>query len=393
MAWGGSAPNQTYTRTDGVRSGTAVNVQAKNAGVNDTAVLADVRENDFATALNLVWKRDGGNQPSADLPMNTHKFTGMAQGSARTDSLRIDQVQDGDLIYAEASGTANAIVLTTTPTCDVVEGMMLVFVAEADNTSTTTIDLNGNTTAALQVGGSACAGGEINNGQAHIIVYDGTQWQLANPFGGALYQPLDADLTAIAALAKTDGNVIVGDGSTWVAESGATARASLGLTIGTDVQAYDAQLDSLSSASANGVSLVTAADYAAMKALLDLEIGTDVEAFDADILKADTTDTLTVGYNATEYDAGTKTTGTFTPDPANGNFQKAVNGGAHTLAPPGSTCSIVIQYTNNGSAGAITTSGFTKVTGDSFTTTNGHDFMCYLIRNNSFSHLNVVALQ
>ncbi len=48
----------------------------------------------------------------------------------------------------------------------------------------------------------------------------------------AAFQPLDADLTAIGALAKTDGNVIVGDGSTWVAESGATARTSLGLGAG-----------------------------------------------------------------------------------------------------------------------------------------------------------------
>lgn len=104
-------------------------------------------------------------------------------------------------------------------------------------------------------------------------------------------------------------------------------------------------------------------------------------------------DTLTKGFNATEYDAGTKSTGTFTPDPADGNFQKAVNGGAHTLAPPASTCSIVIQYTNNGSAGAITTSGFTIVTGDAITTTDGHDFLFYVVRNNGFSHLNVVALQ
>lgn len=42
-------------------------------------------------------------------------------------------------------------------------------------------------------------------------------------------QPLDSDLTAIAALAKTNSNFIVGNGSTWVAESGSTVRASLGL--------------------------------------------------------------------------------------------------------------------------------------------------------------------
>jgi hypothetical protein len=43
----------------------------------------------------------------------------------------------------------------------------------------------------------------------------------------------------------TDGNVLVGNGTTFVEESGATARASLGLTIGTHVQAYDADLTNL----------------------------------------------------------------------------------------------------------------------------------------------------
>ena len=43
------------------------------------------------------------------------------------------------------------------------------------------------------------------------------------------YQPLDTELTALAGLAVTDGNFPVGNGTTWVAESGATARTSLGL--------------------------------------------------------------------------------------------------------------------------------------------------------------------
>lgn len=41
----------------------------------------------------------------------------------------------------------------------------------------------------------------------------------------------DAQLDDIAALAYTDGNFIVGDGSNWVAESGATARTSLGIDL------------------------------------------------------------------------------------------------------------------------------------------------------------------
>lgn len=103
--------------------------------------------------------------------------------------------------------------------------------------------------------------------------------------------------------------------------------------------------------------------------------------------------TLTGGFKVSPYAAGTKSSGTYTPLYSDGNFQTATNGGAHTLAPPADDCSMVIQYTNNGSAGTITTSGYTRVTGDPLTTTNGDDFLFYVVKHGSFSHLNVVALQ
>ena len=99
------------------------------------------------------------------------------------------------------------------------------------------------------------------------------------------------------------------------------------------------------------------------------------------------------GFTGTDYNAGTKSSGTFTPDPALGNFQYAVNGGAFTLAPPANTCTMVIQITNNASAGTITTSGFTKVTGTPPTTTNGDDFFAFITRANGFTHLAWQALQ
>jgi hypothetical protein len=58
-------------------------------------------------------------------------------------------------------------------------------------------------------------------------------------------QPLDAQLTDVAGLAVTDGGFIVGNGTNFVLETGATARASLGLTIGTDVQASDSDLTAI----------------------------------------------------------------------------------------------------------------------------------------------------
>lgn len=52
---------------------------------------------------------------------------------------------------------------------------------------------------------------------------------LINAEAGTDFQAYDAGLADIAALAVADGNIIVGNGTNWVAESGDVARASLGL--------------------------------------------------------------------------------------------------------------------------------------------------------------------
>lgn len=117
------------------------------------------------------------------------------------------------------------------------------------------------------------------------------------------------------------------------------------------------------------------------------------QVVDSDTLRSDSTADLTAGYTSTAEDAGTKSSGTFTPDPTVGNIQRAINNGAHTLAPPSADCTMIIQYTNGASAGAITTSSFTLVDGDVLTTTNGHDFFFYITIVNGFSRLTVVALQ
>lgn len=142
-----------------------------------------------------------------------------------------------------------------------------------------------------------------------------------------------------------------------------------------------------------GIAVLGAASTASAQSGLALVPGVNVQQFDADTLKADTADVLTAGFAATPHNAGTQSSGTYTPDEANGNLQYAVNGGAHTLAPPTNNCTLVIQYTNNASAGTITTSGFTIVDGDTISTTNGDDFFFYVTKCNGFSHLTVKALQ
>lgn len=100
-----------------------------------------------------------------------------------------------------------------------------------------------------------------------------------------------------------------------------------------------------------------------------------------------------VGFAATSYAKGVVTSGTYTPLYSDGNFQDYTNNGPHTLAPPADICSIIVECVNGASAGAITTSGFTDVGGDTLNTTNGNKFQFTLVKSKNYSSLTVRALQ
>jgi hypothetical protein len=101
------------------------------------------------------------------------------------------------------------------------------------------------------------------------------------------------------------------------------------------------------------------------------------------------------GVTSTADDDGTFSSGTYTPTPVGGNMKRIINGGAFTLAVPTASgdYTLVIQITNNATAGAITLSGFNRTTGSSFTTTNGHTFLVFITKCNNIELCNVVAMQ
>jgi hypothetical protein len=114
-----------------------------------------------------------------------------------------------------------------------------------------------------------------------------------------------------------------------------------------------------------------------------------------DILSTAETKNITKGFTVTPHNLGTVTTGTVTPDAANGNYQYMTNNGAFTMAAPAADCAVDILITNGSTAGVITFSGYTvgANTGSNLTVTNGNRFIVSIRRINAISTYSIYALQ
>ena len=117
------------------------------------------------------------------------------------------------------------------------------FVAESGDTARISLGLG--TTDSPQFTAVSIGNGDttVTRVSAGVIAVEGSNVLMASNIGSTV-QAYDAQLADVAGLTPTDNGVIIGNGTNFVVESGATLKTSLGLTIGTDVQAYDSNLTS-----------------------------------------------------------------------------------------------------------------------------------------------------
>ena len=110
-----------------------------------------------------------------------------------------------------------------------------------------------------------------------------------------------------------------------------------------------------------------------------------------------------VGFSANSFSVGSVTgaSPTTVPVAANGNFQHlTLNGssltGTWTFDVPTTVCSIVVEVVNGGSGAvgaALSTANYTKVTGDTWASTNGNKYLFFVTKSQTYKHLHVQALQ
>jgi hypothetical protein len=264
---------------------------------------------------------------------------------------------------ASVSAGTDTVTLTTASTVTAYyDGLRLTFIAGGTNTGATTLNVDSVGAKAIRKGADAAlVAGDITAGQVVDVVYDASANGASGAFimtsPGNAFQPLDADLTTLATAFTT---------------ASASGAASLKFAEDTDNGSNAVTLQGPASTADITITLPSSAGTIA---LIDVE-----------------NQAITGGGTITAKDLGTVSSGTTTLDLGDRPIQKYTNGGAHTLAPGTTHGAALIDITNNGSAGAITTSGWTKVVG-AFTTTNGHKFRCHASVADLGSLLSIQPLQ
>jgi hypothetical protein len=317
MAWIGSAPNQVTQRTDGTRTGAAVCAQAKVALVNDTAVLADAREQDLANMINDCLKKDGGNQPSANLPMNTHRHTGVGAATARTHYARADQAQDSALIWGGvAGGTANAITLDLTPSITAyAAGQMFIFQASADNTAATDINVDavGSVNLFKLDGATELAAGDIQEDGLYLVLCNGTDFVLV----GAIARP--AATEALAALTPAADRLPYFTGADAAALATFTAFGRTLAALADAAAGRTALEIATATESAEGlVEQATSAEIRAATAGAKAIMAEDLETASAAVALTETAGSIAVDWDAFVYGEVTIDENTTIANPTNG---------------------------------------------------------------------------
>lgn len=222
--------------------------------ISETAVNSNFT--DIASALTASLAANGETTVTANLPMNSKKFTGLAVGTVLTDSLTLGQAQNESYIWCGTmTGTADAGVLTPAPAITAyAAGQRFAWVASANvNTTAMTVAISGLSTIAAQNNGAALAAGDHAANKLYIGILDTTSTiQIQRVLSPSTFAATLLDDASAAAARTTLGlgdaatgtigtDVLspTGEGSDLTFAKGADIASAGTLVIGTDGSYFD----------------------------------------------------------------------------------------------------------------------------------------------------------
>jgi hypothetical protein len=255
---------------------TAGNPVVYNTTIDEVSFNATMTE--IATGLSTAICKDGQTTITANIPMNSKKFTGLADGSARADSANIGNIVDGTGVYVgTVGGTADVITLTPNPAITAyVAGQTFRFIASGANTTNVTVAISGLAAKAITKNGTtALVAGDIPASTMVEITYDGTRFILGT-IGAAL------------AAGAIQGTIVDAKGDVLTATAADTPAR---LAVGTNTHVLSA--DSAEATGLKWVDATTVVSAASESAAGKIELATQAEVN----AMTDTTRALTPNHN------------------------------------------------------------------------------------------------
>lgn len=326
----------------------------------------DQNDDDIAAGLSNTITKDGQSQPTANIPMNGKKLINLGAPTNPTDAASKTYVDTADALKAN--------------------------IASPTFTGKVTLPTGAAGSAPLSFPNATAAPTTPANGD---IWPDATNLGLKHRINGVTYTygRLEAAQTWTAQQTHTG---VTGNSAMNVATSGLGEIMVLGNGTGAAMAAFHRPgafaayfgIDTDNKWKVGGWSM-GAGSYEI------LHVGNYAAILDARYIE-NSADNLSLGAAgfamATFANDGTKSSGTYTPTAAGGNFRYVVNGGAFTFAadPDNSKAyTLVILLVNSATAGAVTFSGY-NVYGDPLNTVNAANFMCTIVH---FGGVRTITIQ
>lgn len=151
-------------------SGASTSFTAPTTGTTISTTASAAAFSDIATGLSTALTKDGQTTPTANIPMGSFRITNLGAATARTDAIRVSQVQDSTTLFLQGTAGTDTVTASATPAITAyVTGQKFHLFPANNNTGATTLNVNSVGAGAVQWNGAALGAGALKQNVPAIV--------------------------------------------------------------------------------------------------------------------------------------------------------------------------------------------------------------------------------